>query len=408
LTMAPLTSFVLAALIASVYAVPATNPALTTIPFAKRIQEENLVGLLQRDQARARALIKAAKQARLGKRASAGSIPATNEAVTYVASVGVGTPPTQFDLIVDTGSSNTWVGAGTAFKSTSSTVQTGASVSVTYGSGSFSGNEVLDTVTLSSSLVIKGQSLGVATTSTGFGGVDGIIGIGPEILTEGTLSTGEDVVIPTVTQNLFSQGLIPETLVAVSFNPTTSDVVTNGELTFGGTDSSKFTGSITFTPVTTVEEASFFWGIQQTINLAGTSILTTNEGIVDTGTTLVLLGSTAFSKYQSATKATLDRTTGLLKITSANFAKLGSLNFVIGGVTFPLTANAQLWPRSLNTAIGGVAGTNYLIVNSLGENENGFDFVNGQTFLERFYSVFDTTNNRVGFATTANTDATSN
>ena len=31
------------------------------------------------------------------------------------------------------------------------------------------------------------------------------------------------------------------------------------------------------------------------------------------------------------------------------------------------------------------------------------DFINGMTFLERFYSVYDSTNNRVGLATTAHT-----
>ncbi len=49
-----------------------------------------------------------------------------------------------------------------------------------------------------------------------------------------------------VTDNLFSQGIITSNLVAVSFAPTTSASSTNGELTFGGTDSTKFTGSITF------------------------------------------------------------------------------------------------------------------------------------------------------------------
>lgn len=36
------------------------------------------------------------------------------------------------------------------------------------------------------------------------------------------------------------------------------------------------------------------------------------------------------------------------------------------------------------------------------------DFINGYTFLERFYSVYDTTNKRVGLATTANTKAMTN
>ena len=52
--------------------------------------------------------------------------------------------------------------------------------------------------------------------------------------------------LPTVTDNLFTQGVITAHEVAVSFEPTQSESSTNGELTFGGTDSTKFTGSITF------------------------------------------------------------------------------------------------------------------------------------------------------------------
>jgi hypothetical protein len=52
--------------------------------------------------------------------------------------------------------------------------------------------------------------------------------------------------IPTVTQNLFTQGIISEVVVGVSFEPTTSQTVTNGELTFGGTDSTKYTGTIAY------------------------------------------------------------------------------------------------------------------------------------------------------------------
>ena len=36
------------------------------------------------------------------------------------------------------------------------------------------------------------------------------------------------------------------------------------------------------------------------------------------------------------------------------------------------------------------------------------NFILGYTFLERFYSVFDTTHSAVGFATTAYTNATTN
>lgn len=77
--------------------------------------------------------------------------------------------------------------------------------------------------------------------------------------------------------------------------------------------------------------------------------------------------------------------------------------------TYELTANAQIWPRALNTAIGGTANNIYLIVGDLGTNSGeGLDFINGYGFLERFYSVFDTANRRVGFATTPFTTATTN
>ena len=46
----------------------------------------------------------------------------------------------------------------------------------------------------------------------------------------------------------------------------------------------------------------------------------------------------------------------------------------------------------------------------LGDVASGlpFSFVNGFAFLERFYSVYDTTNKRLGLATTSYTTATSN
>lgn len=81
-----------------------------------------------------------------------------------------------------------------------------------------------------------------------------------------TLTPDTRNTIPTVTDNLFTQGAfllicrliqaktrddafigaISAREVSVSFEPTTSLADVNGELTFGGTDSSKFTGSITF------------------------------------------------------------------------------------------------------------------------------------------------------------------
>lgn len=115
--------------------------SLVTLPFALKLNYTGTT-IADRDRARAAQIVTSSKDrvvADLGRRQS--SIAATNTAVTYVASVGVGSPATDYTLLIDTGSSNTWVGAGKAYVVTSTSFDTGDSVSVSYGSGSFSGTE---------------------------------------------------------------------------------------------------------------------------------------------------------------------------------------------------------------------------------------------------------------------------
>ncbi|KAI9439326.1 aspartic peptidase A1 [Lactarius indigo] len=369
--------------------------APVSLPIARHLNITGAHDLLRKDQARAKKMFVGSKVKRSG---SPASFSVTNQAVVYGANVGIGSPPTFYNLLIDTGCTNLWIGGGKAYVQTSSSMSLPGTVCESCGVG-FCGKEFSDIVTLSPTLVFR-ASIGVAPT--GSDGFDGVLGLGPPDLTTGTLT-----IIP---DSLFSQGIIPADLVSVSFEPTTNASVTNGELTFGGTDATKFTGTITFIPCTTTFPASEFWGINGSIRYgASTTILSTTAGIIDSGTTLVLIATDAFNRYKSATGGVLDASTGLLKITSTQFSNLQSLFFTSGGKSLEFTANAQIWPRSLNTFIGGTAGSIYLIVNDIGSpTGSGLDFINGYTFLERFYAVFDTTNNRVGFANTPFTTATTN
>ncbi|KZP01517.1 acid protease [Calocera viscosa TUFC12733] len=329
------------------------------------------------------------------------SVSATNILQTYTLAVNIGNPPTTYNLLIDTGSSNTWCGAATAYKPTSTSQDTNSTVSVSYGSGQFSGEEYTDQVDLGGGLVIANQSIGVASTDTGFQGVDGIIGIGPVDLTDSTVSSGQPV--PTVTDNLYSQGTISTEVIGIYYAPTTASGTANGELTFGGVDQSRITSDVTYTPITSTSPASNYWGINQTISYAGTQILN-SAGIVDTGTTLVLIASDAFQAYQQAIPgSTVDQNSGLLEVPASQVQNLQSLVFNIGGTNFEFTGTDQLLDQSLNTQFGGTSNAYYSIVSDLGSSSGqGLDFINGYFFLERFYSVFDTTNKQVGFATTAN------
>ncbi|KAL7284877.1 hypothetical protein ACG7TL_002191 [Trametes sanguinea] len=401
-----------------------------TLPFARRFNATGATKLLQIDQARAKAFKN--RNARATPDVGAPfNVPAANQAVDYVTNVTIA--DRQW-------SSNTWVGARPlenpflpgVMSLTGNVMSTelnhstgrhlwiwifhGYAISVRYIhkrdiSKAPTGLEFSDSITVGNGLTIANQPMGFALVSEGFTDVDGIIGIGPADLTCGTLVFGSQC-IPTVTDNAFSQGLIPEHLIGISFEPTTSLNNANGELTFGGTDSSKFTGRLEFVPITSTSPASEFVGIDQSITFGspnGQTVLPLTAGVTDTGTTLLLIASDAFATYQNLTGGVLDPTTGLLKITPAQFANLKSLFFHVGSNTFEFTPNAQIWPRALNTVIGGTDDAIYLVINDIGTpSGEGLDFIDGMTFLERFYYVFDIANSRVGLANTPFTHATTN
>ncbi|EJF65511.1 family A1 protease [Dichomitus squalens] len=381
--------------------------SLVTLPLARRLNATGVRNIVARDQARAKVL---KTRGNVGN-SKTGPIddPLDDVVVSYTVDVKVGTPPITYTLIVDTGSSNTWVGANQSYVATNSSVDTGDSVFVEYGSGGFVGEEYTDTVAVGK-LTIANQSIGGAYLAYGFSGVDGILGLGPTDLTNGTTSGGGTV--PTVLDNAVTLGVVKEKTLGISFEPSTGDgTASNGELTFGGTDSTKFTGKLDYVPFTSTSPASEYVGIDQSITYGsgGQTILASTAGIVDTGTTLIMIASDAFSTYTKATGGTADKATGLLKITQEQYNNLQSLFFHIGKNTFELTPNAQIWPRALNTAIGGQDGNIYLVVADVGSNSgSGLDFIDGFTFLQRFYHAVDYAGGRAGFATTSFTHASTN
>ena len=55
-----------------------------------------------------------------------------------------------------------------------------------------------------------------------------------------------------------------------------------------------------------------------------------------------------------------------------------------GGTTFELTANAQIWPRALNSTLGGDDDGIYLIVADLGSpSGQGLDFIGAPPLSSR-------------------------
>ncbi|KAL7892101.1 aspartic peptidase domain-containing protein [Trichoderma sp. SZMC 28014] len=358
-----------------------------TLPLKRVSNVKSAKSLVQKGQAR---LAKVNNVKTVGNiDASSGSI--TNEDVSYVANVQIGDGT--YSLIVDTGSSNLWCGAQSQCEPSSSGQSTGANVQVSYGSGSFSGTEYTDNVSFGG-LTVQGQSLGAASQSSGFSGVDGIIGFGPVDLTANTVDGADSV--PTFMDNLYQQGSISSEVLGVSFRPESggdSDD-TNGELTLGGTDSSKYSGSITYFDTLQSGDASAYWGISiASFTYGSTTLASSATGIVDTGTTLIYIPTKAYNKFLSAAGGSADQS----GLTAFSSKPTSNFNIKFGSSTFALTPAQYLVPTSQYSEFGLSEGQYYAFITDGGSS--GVDTIIGQKFLENYYSVFDTTNSRIGFAT---------
>jgi hypothetical protein len=79
-----------------------------------------------------------------------------------------------------------------------------------------------DTVILAPHIVIAKQRIGDALQYADFENVDGIIGVGPVDLTQGTLSPDTGAVIPTIMNNAVKQQVLGKQILGVSFMPATT------------------------------------------------------------------------------------------------------------------------------------------------------------------------------------------
>ncbi|KAH7339974.1 aspartic peptidase domain-containing protein [Rhizoctonia solani] len=349
--------------------------------------------LVDRDRARFQALF-----TRQSHEKRVESVGLKNTAVHYTLNVGFGSPPTYYELLIDTGSAYTWLGAAKKYVETKTSFkQANQSFYVAYGSGSAVGAHYKDLVTLSPSLSITNKSFGVASSTNGVdGSFDGILGLGPAALGKNVVTPNNGKPVPTIMDALVAQKKIERNVFGVSFAPTASRSVVNGELTFGGTNAQKYTGKLNWVGTTKQEPWNQYWGFEQSIKYGNETLQPSSAGVVDTGTTLIYITPKAFKAYSDALPGSkIDQSTKLLEIPKESASKMKSLFFVINGVSYDM---------------GGKADAYYSVISALSdfEADTGSNFINGYVFLERFYTAYDASKSRIGFAITPSTFANVN
>ncbi|KAG2363287.1 aspartic peptidase domain-containing protein [Suillus spraguei] len=396
----------LALLVSSITGLPVeVHNSLITLPMTRRLTFSNVTDILRDDEARMAAF---REYSTIGPRAGV-DVPLSNIGTGYTVAVNVGNPPITYNLIVDSSSSITWVGARNPYVS-STGVNTGEPVEVNYLQGINTGelvevNYLRDSLTFTNGLSITEMPIAVASTPLGF---DGLLGIGPQMSSLGALQNQnlrEDT-IPSVTDYLYMNNAIRQGVVSIFFQPVVRGVVNHGQLTFGGTDPA-YSDKLKYTPVTPIPPLSRYWGINQRIIYGNTEIMPYTTGIVDCSCIFLYIAPDAYERYKDATGGIVNPANGLLQISTTKYNALRVLKFHIGLEVYKLNSNAQIWPRSLNYMVNGYDDDIFLVVRSLDTGVR-HAFIIGYVFLQRFYTVFDSDRSRVGFARTEFTAAITN
>ncbi|KAG6332577.1 hypothetical protein ID866_6512 [Astraeus odoratus] len=339
----------------------------------------------------------------LGKRD--GTVSVEKQGQYYLTNIITSSGST-FKLVVDTGSSYTWVGAmednpyvrGRNSKETSQTVD----IEYAHGTIQLHATTWLDLIVLDG-LYINPQEIGVPSSLDSFpAGIDGILGLGPTRLNDGI--TSDRRINPTVVDNLYSQGSISYPVFGIYLVPTNvRNVGGGGLLSFGNIDVTVLTGDVKYAPVTQISLASDYWGVDASFAYGNKPILGPASGVLDTGTVGICLIDDAFVDYRVATGAAIDffDASKRLTITQDQYNGLQPLSILVGDQSYDLSPNAQIFARdSHNEQI-------FLVVRRI-DPGSGLDFILGSAFFERYYVVFNSSNSQIGFASHMHTDSTTN
>ncbi|KAI3316830.1 aspartic peptidase domain-containing protein, partial [Xylariaceae sp. AK1471] len=310
----------------------------------------------------------------------------------YFSEISIGTPPQDFKVILDTGSSNLWVpsqscGSIACFlhskydSSSSSTYKkNGTEFEIRYGSGSLSGFVSQDDVTIGD-LKIKGQDFAEATNEPGlafaFGRFDGILGLGFDRISV-------NGIVPPFYQ-LVNQKLIDEPVFAFYLNSESGS--DDSEVVFGGVDKDHYTGKITEIPL----RRKAYWEVDlDSISFGGETAELDNTGVIlDTGTSLIALPSDLaelLNKEMGAKKSY----NGQYTIDCSARDSLPDMSFKLSGYDFAIT------PYDYILEVSGSCISTFM----------GMDFpapvgplaILGDAFLRKWYSIYDLGKGTVGLA----------
>merc|ERR1740138_918840 len=317
----------------------------------------------------------------------------------YYGSIQMGTTAQDLRVIYDSGSSNLWVSnikPGLLSKhqyydhSKSSTyVANGTTFNIQYGSGPVSGVYSQETVSIG----------GVDVAEYTFAEVDNVKGLGPAYSVghfDGICGMGWDDIsvdgVETPLRALVNSGNLDEPVFAFYLGSGGAD----GELTIGGVNSARYTGDFTYVPVVDmVPGVTGYWEIVlDDVTVNGNSISAAKRGVVDSGTSLMVVPSDEIKNIASIVGA---KQLSIIPPLNREYtidcsADAPDIDFQIDGKTYALTlADYSLDQGDDQPCLFAFMGQDI-------PAPVGPLIIMGDVFMRAHYTKFDVGNKRVGFA----------
>lgn len=319
--------------------------------------------------------------------------------VGYIATIQMGTPPRDFNILMDSGSADLWVGAEGCQSSaggdcgnhqflgatTSSTFQDSTQqFQVTYGTGAVAGTIVQDDITVAG-LALTGHTFGVAAEETqDFSDdsvpFDGLMGLAQSTLSQqGTL---------TPVEALAKAGLIDDAITSYKISRL-ADNLNDGEITFGALDDSKFDAS-TLVTFDNVSQDGFWEGAMDSASVDGTDLgLTGRSAILDTGTTLIVAPDADAAAVHAAIPGAASDGQGGFTLPCNTTA---SVALTFAGQAFAIDTRDLIFAQADATGETCVSGI------SSGEIDGATTWLVGDVFLKNAYFSTDVTKNQMSLA----------
>lgn len=326
-----------------------------------------------------------------------------NQRYFYTANVEIGSPPQQIPLLLDTGSSDTWVfGPQTSgrvktsrFDSSASKTfkPNGTSWSIQYGIGRASGIWGTDSFKIGGASV-KSLSIGVATKVSQIN--QGIIGIGrPDA--EATIKNG--YMYQNLPLRLQAEGLIKKAAYSLYMNDLNSK---DGTILFGGVDHSRYVGGLAVLPITHPRHLGVtLKGMKCVGGRSKDQLLSKSQtAVLDSGTSLSYFDSGTVGAMQVAFNANPSFAIGMKYYCDCNITKSLALDF--GPITINVPAYQFLWPitQFVNPLLATVVFPQNTCYFGIESGNDGFALL-GDNFLRSMYLVYDITDKQIALGQAA-------